>query len=101
GGDLLAVRDPKDGTRTLFLGEANVWRNTALGLSEVQAIEAFRVEFGVDRCVVLPAVSFHLDQELTVRVLGDRLVAFVADPRQAATIVLRCGLDAIVRAGVL
>ena len=101
GGDLLAARDPKDGSRILFLGEANVWRNTALGLTQDQVLEAFRIEFGVDRCVVLPAVSFHLDQELTLRAVGDRLVGFVADPVPAAKIVLACGLDAVRRSGAL
>lgn len=101
GGDLLAARDPKDGARILFLGEANVWRNTALGLTREQVIEAFRIEFGVDRCVVLPAVSFHVDQELTLRGIGGRLVAFVADPVPAVRIVLSCGLDAIAKAGAL
>jgi len=101
GGDLLAARDPRDGARILFLGEANVWRNTALGLSPDQVVEAFRVEFGVDRCVVLPAVSFHIDQELTLRGVGGRLIAFVADSDAAARIVLACGVEAMGRAGAL
>lgn len=101
GGDLLAARDPSDGARILFVGEANVWRNTALGLTNEQVVEAFRVEFGVDRCVVLPAVSFHIDQELTLRSVGGRLIACAADPAAAVKIVLSCGLDPMERAGAL
>ncbi len=101
GGDLLAARDPKSGERLLFIGEANVWRNTALGLSRDQVLEAFRIEFGVDRCQVLPAISFHIDQELSVRAVGDRLIVFVADPVEAVRTILRCGVDALETATVL
>jgi hypothetical protein len=101
GGDLLAVRDPKSGERVLLLGEANVWRNVALGLTRDQVLEAFRTELGVDRCQVLPAVSFHLDEEITCRAVGDKLVAFVADSVEAVRIVLRCGTGALESAGVL
>jgi hypothetical protein len=101
GGDLLAVRDPKSGERLLFIGEANVWRNTALGLSREQVLGAFRIEFGVDRCQVLPAISFHIDQEVSVRATPDRLIVFVADPVEAVHIVLRCGVGALEAAGVL
>jgi hypothetical protein len=101
GGDLLATRDPKSGERLLLVGEANVWRNVALGLSREQVLEAFRVEFGVDRCKALPAVSFHIDQELTLRTIDERLIAFVADPVEAVRIILKCGVDALESAGVL
>lgn len=101
GGDLLVARDPKTNERILFVGEANIWRNTALGLTKEQALEAFRVEMGVDRCTVLPAISFHIDQEVTFRSVGDRLVAFVPDAVAAARIVLRCGVEALEKAGVL
>ena len=101
GGDLLVARDPKSGDRILFVGEGNVWRNTALGLTKEQVLEAFRIELGVDRCTVLPAISFHLDEELSLRAVGDRLVAFVPDAVLAVRIVLRCGVEALEKAGVL
>lgn len=101
GGDLLAARDPRQGERLLFVGEANVWRNTALGLTREQVLEAFRTELGVDRCIVLPAVSFHVDQELSLRGVGDRLVVFVPDPVAAVKSVLSCGIDALERAAAL
>ena len=101
GGDLLVARDPKTGERILFVGEGDVWRNTALGLTKDQVLEAFRIELGVDRCTVLPAISFHVDEELSLRAVGDRLVAFVPDVVAAARIVLRCGVEALEKAGVL
>jgi hypothetical protein len=101
GGDLLAAFDPRTGRRILFVGEANIWRNRSLGLTRDQAIEAFRVEFGVDRCLVLPAVSFHLDQELTLRQRAGRLVAFVPDTATATKVILQCGVAAMEKAGVL
>ena len=101
GGDLLVARDPKSGERILFVGEANVWRNTALGLTKEQVLEAFRVELGVDRVKLLPAISFHIDQELSLRAVGGRLVAFVPDSVAATRIVLRAGVEALEGAGVL
>lgn len=95
GGDLLAVRDPKSGKRTLLIGEAELYRHTALGLSIPQTIEAFRIEFGVDQCVPMPAVSFHIDFEMTIRVKDDHLVAFVNDTPAAVRIILECGVDAL------
>lgn len=100
GGNLMLARAP-DGERILLIGEAEVYRNTALGLTEAQAIEAFRIEFGADRCAVLPAVSFHIDYEVTVRSVRGRLLAFVNDSAAAVSIILACGLPALVRAGAL
>src|SRR5262249_6393379 len=79
GGNLYAASGPASGERVLLIGEAEVCRNVSLGLARDQVIEAFRVEFGVDRCVVLPAVSFHIDFELTIRAHEGRLLAFVND----------------------
>jgi hypothetical protein len=101
GGDLLVARDPKTGERILFVGEGNVWRNTALGLTREQVLDAFRTELGVDRCTMLPAISFHVDEELSVRAVGGRLVAFVPDAVAAVRIVLRCGVEALEKAGVV
>lgn len=99
GGNLMAVRDPKDGRRILLIGEAEIHRNIALGLSREQTLEAFRIEFGVDECRVLPSVSFHIDFDLTVRAVGDRLVAFVQDTSAGAKIILSAGIGVLVRAG--
>ncbi|HKQ48976.1 MAG TPA: hypothetical protein VJZ71_12970 [Phycisphaerae bacterium] len=101
GGNLLAVRDPKTGASILLIGEAEVYRNIALGLTREQTLEAFRIEMGVDRCVVLPAVSYHLDYEVTVRTAGDGVVAFVNDSSAAAKSILEIGLDALKEAGQL
>ena len=47
GGDLLAVVDPSNGDRVLFIGEAEIHRNAAVGLTRDQILEAFRIEFSV------------------------------------------------------
>lgn len=98
GGDLLAVRDPKTGQRALVMGEAEMHRNVGLGLTREQVLAAFRGEFGVDRCVVLPAVSFHVDFEVSARVHAGELVMFVNDVAAAVRAVLGCGITALERA---
>ncbi|MCH8965255.1 MAG: tetratricopeptide repeat protein, partial [Planctomycetes bacterium] len=101
GGNLLAVRDPKTDERILLIGEAEIYRNTALGLTHEQVLQAFATEFDVDRCVVLPAVSFHIDFDLTVRAHGGKLIAFVNDDDRAVRLILELGTEALVSHGVL
>lgn len=101
GGDLMAVRHPKTGERTLLIGEAEIYRNTALGLSRDQALEAFRIEMGVDRCVVLQSVSYHIDYEVSVRAIGDELIAFVNDTAAALRPIIEIGLDALQSGGAI
>ncbi|MBI4719314.1 MAG: hypothetical protein HY763_16075 [Planctomycetes bacterium] len=95
GGNLLVVEDPRQGERFLLLGEAEVLRNRLLGLTREQIEAAFCAEFGVRRCVTLPAVSFHIDLEVSVRCCGGRLVAFVNDSVAAARHVVELGLTAL------
>jgi len=101
GGDLLMVYDPSARQRILLISEAEVYRNTPLGLSIEQVLEAFRVELGADRCVVLPACSYHLDYEVSARSTSDGVIAFVNDPDAAARTILALGIDALRRGGVL
>ena len=101
GGNLLAVRLPASGERILLVGEAEVYRNTALGLSQKHVLEAFRVEFGVDRCVVLPGVSFHVDFDVSVRACGGQLLAFVNDTAAATKMILELGVSALQEFGAL
>lgn len=101
GGNLLAARDPQNGRRILIIGEAEIYRNTALGLTRAQALEAFQSEFGVDHCVVLPAISFHVDFDVSLRAHGGRLVAFVNDSDRAVRIVLGLGVDALAAHGTI
>lgn len=96
-GNLLAVRDRARGERILLVGEAELHRNVALGLTRDQVLEALRTEFGVDRSVVLPAVSFHIDYELTVRSDLDGVVVFVNESAQAVRTILDCGVEALAR----
>jgi len=101
GGNLLAVRNPKSNARVLLIGEAELYRNTALGLTLSQVLEAFRVEFGVDRCLMVPAVSYHLDFDACLRAHDGELVVFVNDTVSAARSVVGLGLDALERSGIL
>jgi hypothetical protein len=101
GGNMIPVLDPKTSMRQMVVGEAELFRNMSLGLSQAQVLEALRVEFGVERCVVVPATSYHVDVEVTVRALPDGLVAFMSDTSAAARLVVRCAVPALERAGVL
>lgn len=101
GGNLFLVREPQRDETLLLLGEAAVYRNIQLGLSRDQTLEAFRVEFAVDRCEVLPMVSFHLDFDLTCRIVDGRLVAFVNDSDAASRLILSLGLEAFGRADLI
>ena len=101
GGNILCVIDPKTSERLLLVADADIYRNTALGLTAAQAIEAFRVEFGCDRCEMIEAASFHLDYDLSVRAVNGRLVVLVNDPLAAAKIMLEAGTAVSARAGVI
>jgi len=101
GGNLLTLTDPKTGERVLLMSEGTLHRNVALGLSRDQVLAAFRSEFGVDRCAVLPAVSYHLDFDIGVRSRGGEVVVFVNDTMAAARIILSLGIDALERHGVI
>ncbi|TWT45674.1 hypothetical protein RAS1_21020 [Phycisphaerae bacterium RAS1] len=101
GGNLLVVTHPATRARLLLVGEAEIYRNTALGLSYDQTIEAFRSEFDVQRCLVLPAVAFHIDTELCARGGRDRLVAFVNDTAAGVQLVLSAGTDALRSGGII
>lgn len=97
GGNLLAVHDPATGRRILLIGEGEVHRNLALGLSPEQILESFRQGFGVAACVQVPATSYHLDFDVSVRAMDGGLVAFVNDPPAATRSILGLGIDALER----
>jgi hypothetical protein len=100
GGNVLRVDTPGGG-KVLLIGEAEVYRNVALGLSQEEAVDAFRVEFGVDRCVVVAAVGYHLDMFMNVRRVGGEVLAFLPDEVAAARIVVAAGVKALSRSGVI
>jgi hypothetical protein len=97
----MAITDPATGQRTLLLGEGELHRNAALGLTGEQIVEIFRRGFGVDACVTLPGVSYHLDFDLTVREIGGELVAFVNDPKTATRLIVGLGLETLERHAVI
>lgn len=82
GGNLMVVHDPATSQRTLLIGEAELYRNVALGLSRDQVLEAFRIEFGVDTSVVMPMASHHLDSA------GANLHCFLMDLDMLASAIL-------------
>ena len=99
GGNLVVVFDPAAKQRVLLVGEAEIYRNTALGLTRAQVEEAFRIECGADRVVVLPAVSFHIDVELSAREVDGKIVVLVNDELAAATLIARCAIEALQKLG--
>ena len=101
GGNLLAVRDPKTNKRLLLISESDVYRNVALGLTNEQVLTAFRTEFGVDECVVLPSISYHLDYEVSLRSSPSGMVAFVNDEMSASRRVIAAGLDVMAEKGLI
>ena len=85
----------------LLFGEAEIHRNHALGLSREQVLAAYRAEFGADRCIVLPTISFHIDYEVSIREIDGKLVAFVNDPLAAAKIIAKKSIDMLSRLKIL
>lgn len=101
GGDVVVFQRPASGVRVALVGEAEISRNAALGLTPAQAESALRVELGVDELHVLPAISLHIDLEMTLRSAEDRVIAFVADDAAAAAVVVRAGVEALAGARFL
>ncbi len=101
GGNLLPFVDPITGRSTLLIGEREIYRNRALGLTVEETLEAFRLEFGVDHCEVVPAVSFHVDMDVTVRRGARGLIACMIDEVAAARIVLDAAMRAMGRGRVI
>jgi len=103
GGNTIVAHDAAAGQRVLLVGEAEVYRNVALGLTESQAVDALRVELGADIAVVLPAASYHIDYEVfcvTSPTTG-RVTAFVADGAPAERTIVEAGMRALAHAGKL
>lgn len=88
GGNLLIFKNPNTNKRIMLLGEAEVYRNIALGLTQQQTIEAFKVEFAVDQIVIFPAITFHVDMEVTLRRVGNTIVACIVDEIKASRIII-------------
>lgn len=101
GGNVLGVHDPATDAVILLLGESEIARNTSLGLTTEQVRAAFERELGADRSIVLPSASYHLDFEVSPRVIDGALVAFVNDHDAACRIILEAGLAPLVEGGVL
>lgn len=100
GGNIMFVRRP-DSTSLLLIGEAEIARNVTLGLTPQQAIDSFRAEFGADAAMVLPAVGFHLDTEISFRCVGDAAIAFVPDEPAAARLIIAAAIRTLESRNIL
>ncbi len=101
GGNLMAVQDPFRRQHLLLISETELYRNITLGLTRDQALEAFRQEFGMDKCVVLPAVSYHLDYDVTLREHNGQILAFVNDSGEAARLIVHRAIAAMEGGGLM
>lgn len=99
GGNLTMVQEPGRAGRTLMVGEAEILRNRALGLTADEVLAAFKTEFGAETCCVLPAISFHIDLDVCFWTHQNQFIAFVADDRAGAALVLKAGVAALASAG--
>lgn len=100
GGNVMLVRRP-DGRSVLLVGEGEIARNAALGLTPAQAQEALRVELGANESLVLPAVGFHLDTEISIRRVGAELICVVPDELAGARLILASALRVLGVAGLI
>lgn len=100
GGNTLVVRDPATKQRVLLLSEIEVWRNIRLGLTREQTLDGFRIDFNVDRVLVMPMVSYHLDYEVTCRVIDGQMVALVNDPLPIARRIVELAEAKLAAAGL-
>jgi hypothetical protein len=101
GGNVLAVRDGVSARLLLLISDTALYHTMALGVTHDQAVEAFRVEFGADECIVVSPASYHLDYEVTIRTEGNETTAFVNDPGAAARLIMESGLEALQRVELL
>ena len=101
GGNVLCVQHPKSKARILLVGEAEIHRNVALGLSADQVHAGFTRDFSVDQVVVLPANSYHVDFDVSVRAHDGKLIAFVNDPVLASRWIVAICVSVLERARVL
>jgi len=101
GGNVLPVKNLKTGELIVFAGQAELVRNTRLGLKPEEVLEAFRKEWGADRIEVLPPLSFHIDLEVSFRWHNGKLIAFVNDSMSAARLIVKCGIKGLCACSLL
>jgi hypothetical protein len=94
GGNVMCVTGPRGG-RLLLIGEAEVHRNTVLGLTAGEVVGAMRAEFGADDALILPGASFHIDFDVTIRRHDGQSIAFVNDTLAGASGVVRAALEVL------
>lgn len=101
GGNILLVEEPpqpgafpgEPTRRVLLVGEAELVRNLH-STPSIGAIEQdFQREFGADRVVALPNASFHIDYDVSVRLVDTRVVAFVNDQATGAALITLAAIE--------
>jgi hypothetical protein len=100
GGNAMMVEEP-GGRRVLLLGEAEVHRNVARGMTRQDAESALVRAFQADACCVLPAASFHIDLEMTIRTHEGQVLAFVPDSLGAIRATCRLATDRLFQRGLM
>ena len=101
GGNILPVKNPKTGELIVFAGQAELVRNTRLGLKTEEVLDAFRKEWGADRIEILPPLSFHIDLEVSFRWHDGKMIAFVNDSLLAARLIVKCGIKGLCACSLL
>jgi len=98
GGNLVVVEEPISHERVLMLGEGELWRNQALGLSRDHILALFQHQFACNRVQILPNVSYHLDFDACFRLQDNRPIVFVNDARKGASLIVQIGLQGFLQA---
>ncbi|MDX2199180.1 MAG: agmatine deiminase family protein [Phycisphaerae bacterium] len=103
GGNVFVCRDIPGGQHELLLiGEAEIYRNRALGLNDGETLQLLSLQFGSSYHLIFPAVGFHLDMELSIRSTEQGgAFALINDPIAGALLVIRAALPALRGAGLL
>lgn len=83
--------------RVLVIGEAEIERNRHAFASTEEIRERFRTTFGVDRVLVLPNISFHIDYDVSFRADSGRVTAFVNDQQTACRIIAEIAIERLER----
>lgn len=108
GGNIVVCADPSarsDGQhdaansgRIALIGEAEIARNSDAFADPAACASAFQSELGVDRVVILPNASFHIDFDLLAATPG---VVFVADELTASLTLVRESVSRFVAARLM
>lgn len=92
-GNLVVAADAGRGGGVLFVGETEIARNIGEVGSSESVVAALQHETGVERVIVLPNVSFHIDLDMLIAGGQVERGVLVADSVTADVLLVRGGLD--------